>query len=543
MKKSIKIISLVGLLQLSTIFGCNKGWIDVNYNPKQLTEQQSTPDELLAPVEISAADRAGTYESLMLWMGYWAPPYLVPSAAITSYQNISISGYIPDQGVALLESRATTLNEDFYIGIAKTLRALAFTASVDCINNMPYSEAFNINIVRPKYDSGQFIYEDAMKQLTVASGLIKGANLSANKGIATADIIFHGNQLLWLQFINTIKLRLLIHQTAVANRASYIAAEIKVITDEGSGFLSIDAGVNPGFNTAKSLNQYFGLFDIYNPYAGVQTTPRLNGYDAGSSTGSAHANIYALNLLKNNSDPRLGFFYSPVDQPLPAGALEPFPQVQPPSNYRGSQFGLAINTNIYHYQEAAYLSAVGGAHNTGLVTPQSAGIIKGADMSDWIITSVESRFLQAEAIYRAWLPGDPEQAYKTAVNESFRWLNVGQNTNVPALSDAVFNQWYNAQVAGNNPNVAWASAPDKYKLIMFQKYLSLNGIDALQTWDDYRRNGRYPDLPVSADPSRVANTIPIRLLYPLKEATLNPVNLAAQGHIDMFTGKIWWMAN
>ena len=157
------------------------------------------------------------------------------------------------------------------------------------------------------------------------------------------------------------------------------------------------------------------------------------------------------------------------------------------------------------------------------------------------MTSVEVAFLQAEAIYRGWLPGDPEQAYKTALIESFRWLNVGGNQTTPALSDAVCNQWYGAQAA--NPKINWAAATDKYKLIMYQKYLALNGIAPLETWTDYRRNGRFPDLPVSVDPTRIGNTIPIRFLYMTNEIIANADNVKALGPINAFTSKIWWMPN
>ena len=160
-------------------------------------------------------------------------------------------------------------------------------------------------------------------------------------------------------------------------------------------------------------------------------------------------------------------------------------------------------------------------------------------MSDWVMTSVESFFLQAEAIQRGWLPGDPEQAYLAAVKESFRWLNAGGNSTMPALSDAVFDTWYASESA--NTNVSWAAAPDKYKLLMYQKYMAFNGIEPLETWTDYRRNGRYPDLPASADPARVGNTIPNRLEYDANEYLVNAEHVNAQGKIDVFTGKIWWM--
>lgn len=162
-------------------------------------------------------------------------------------------------------------------------------------------------------------------------------------------------------------------------------------------------------------------------------------------------------------------------------------------------------------------------------------------MSDWLMTSIESKFLQAEAVYRGWIPGDKKQAYLDAVKESFRWLNVGGNSQIPVLSDNIFNSWYAQQVSVKNPNVSWEDAPDKYKLIMYQKYVGLNGIQSEESYTDYRRNGRYPDVPLSSDPARAGNVVPIRLLYPLKEYDTNAENVKAQGTVNVFTDKIWWM--
>lgn len=375
-----------------------------------------------------------------------------------------------------------------------------------------------------------------MKQLTLASGLIKNADISKNIKISVVDIMFHGDKLKWIQFINTLKLRLLIHQANRTDRAAYIATEMQVIKNEGSGFLpsGVNGSVNPGYALTVKLTPYYGLYSSHNINGGSR-----NDLTTGvSSVDFAHANEYALNLLKSDNDPRIGFIYSTTDLALPVGGAEPFPQPAP-ATFRGSRFGLAINTIQYRYQSRRYISAVGGSRNTGVVTTASAGIIKGNNMDGWVITSVESAFLQAEAIYRGWLPGDPETSYKAAVKESFRWLNVGGNSASPTLSDAVFDPWYASQAS--NQNVNWAAAPDKYKLIMYQKYMALNGIDATETWTDYRRNGGFPNVPISVDPTRVGNTIPIRFVYTANEIITNADNINALGVINAFTSKIWWM--
>ncbi|MFC3562812.1 SusD/RagB family nutrient-binding outer membrane lipoprotein [Pedobacter jamesrossensis] len=536
MKTLNRIFFTAILLCLLTLYsGCKKDWLEVNYNPRDLTDTNARPYLLLAPLLEYTADFSPDFDFLSMWMGYWASPTLPAAINITTYNNIPYTS-MPSKNLPFLEEKAQSLGMDFYLGIAKTLRALYWSRIVDKINDVPYTEAFKADILKPKYEDGKSIYEDLMKQLTLASSLISSADISKNEKLSEADIMFHGDRIKWLQFINTVKLRLLIHQANRADRADYIAKEIQVIKTQGSGFLPMgtDAAVNPGWSTTVKVSTYFGLYSNNNSYGGS----RGDIFSGVNSVDFAHANEYALNLLKNNSDPRIGGFYSQIEKPFPAGGAQPFAQPGP-NSFRGSRLGLAINTFQYPYQTKQYLSAVGGSANNGVVSPSAVGIIKGNNMSAWVITSVENAFLQSEAVWRGWIPGDAEQSYKIAVKESFRWLNMGGNTNIPALSDAIFDQWYNAQQ--NNPQVSWSAAPDKYKLVMFQKYIALNGIDPVETWIDYRRNGRFPDLPVSVDPARVGNTVPFRLAYTSDEIITNSANLQALGPIDMFTGRIWWM--
>ncbi|MGN7720116.1 SusD/RagB family nutrient-binding outer membrane lipoprotein [Chitinophaga sp. 22620] len=538
MRSSYKKILYVLCLALLAA-GCKKGWLDVNYNPRDLTNTEVTPDLMLAPVMERSVAAMNT-RFLQHWMGYWCYYQFPAGHSLVTYNRPAAEmGIFPGQvspELPFLEARSMELGQTFYAGIAKALKVVQFQRVTDVVNNMPYTDAFDARVLQPRYDDAKLIYESMMRQLDTASRLIKEANVNNNLKITIADIMFHGDQPSWLRFINTLKLRLLVHQANRSDRAAYISAEVAKIMSEGSGFLESgkDASINPGYMLGKNLSYYFGCFSNHNQYGG-------GDFDALLQVGSydwAHANVYAMNLLKGDDDPRLGLFYSTVDLPLPAGAPEPFAQPGP-QEFRGNQYGNFINASAYPYQGNTYVSAVGGSRNNDIVKPEAKGIIKGRDMADWIMTSIESKFLQAEAVQRGWIPGDAETAYKEAVKESFRWLNAGGNSTMPALSDAIFDTWYAQQIA--NPRVSWAAAPDKYKLLMYQKYMAFNGIEPLETWTDYRRNGRFPDIPASVSPQRVGNVVPFRLLYNRNEYIVNANNVNAQGTINIFTSKIWWM--
>src|SRR5690606_28385126 len=118
--------------------------------------------------------------------------------------------------------------QDFYTGIAKIIKAIMWSKEVSVLNNVPYFEAFT-DIRQPKYDDGQAIYEDLIKQLDTAIVLIKNAESDKNPKISIADIMFHGEKDKWIRFANTVKLRLLMHQANLSSRTSYIEQEIAVI--------------------------------------------------------------------------------------------------------------------------------------------------------------------------------------------------------------------------------------------------------------------------------------------------------------------------
>ncbi|WP_158642970.1 SusD/RagB family nutrient-binding outer membrane lipoprotein [Mucilaginibacter ginsenosidivorax] len=535
----ITLMLLVGLLA-----GSCKKWVDVNYDPSQVSDQNATPDYILPVLFTKMALSVDNQSGMNEWMGYWAWPYHDANDPQTTYDIQDVSKFPgledPFISLVLFEQNSKKNNQPFYWGIAKFLKAFYYSNAVDIYNDIPYTEAFRSDIRTPRYDKGQFIYEDLMVQLDSALTLIKGAPQGNALHISDADIMCHGNKDKWYRIINTLKLRLLIHQANRSERQTYIQKEIAKIVQSGYGFLQSgeDADVNPGYTDQKPsiYFQWNSAFDVT-----VRNYTSSNTYGLLPAWTRACANTTAMDLLKGNRDPRLQFFYNPITTPLPPGANEPFVQLDSAS-YRGNRFGLTIDQGIYPYQGSDYVSQVGGVQTRGvIVSPLSTGIIKGYNMNDFIITSVESAFLQAEAVQRGWLGGSAETAYQTAVKESFRWLNVGGNNTNPQLSDDIFNKWYADESGHGNSNVSWNAAPDKYKLIMFQKYMALNGINPIESYTDYRRNGRFPAIPVSYNNLKINNNMPIRSPYPYTEYAQNAEHVKAEGDINIFTSKIWWM--
>lgn len=504
-----KILYCSVLASLLFTAGCKKGFLDINVSPNAATEGSIAPNLILPQAMHSVAARMGTtYGWAGNWMGYWCPSGTYAPDAVETTYNITTafqSGqwtgwYDVLNDLVVAERKAKQLNQGFYEGIAILMQVPGWMSLVDMYNNIPYSEAFQLSTtLTPKYDNGQDIYNDLLVRITYALDKIKTATADANPGIDVADIMFNGNTTLWAKFANTLRLKLLIHQSQIPGFSP--TATINQINAEGSGYLG--AG-----QTAKVA-----------PTGGYLLTPgKLNPFwvsyksDAGgiSTNDFFRANVYVLNLLRNNNDLRYQRYFSPATN---TGA------------YTGVTYGSPPDV------------ATNSVNSSNVSGP---GLAVSFAQGQWVITSVESMFLQAEAVIRGWIPGDAQTAYENAVRESFAYLDV---PNSVATANTYLSQL--TVTSAPHPVSNWASvasgtATQKIAFVALQKYLSLVGINNLEAWTDYRRLNVPSNVPISVNPARISNTIPIRLLYSATEYSYNQQNVSAQGTINQFTSTIFW---
>ncbi|WP_316799099.1 SusD/RagB family nutrient-binding outer membrane lipoprotein [Pedobacter frigidisoli] len=503
MKKIIYAFTLL----LVTATGCKKSFFDINDNPNAPTEGSITAQLLLpSTLQRTAARMATSYNYAALWMGYWArsgtygPSTEQESYAITTtfgstqWTNTNTGWYDILADADLMDKKATAAGQPFYSGAAKVVKAIGFMYLVDQFGNVPYSKAFDFqNNILPAYDKGEDIYANLLLKLDEAAKQFAGATVTAE--MQTADIMFKGDLTKWRKLVNSQRLKLLIHQSEYLT-ASAVATEIAKITADGSGYITAGgtASVNPGYAVVANQQNPF-----WAAYKRTELGAIVDDYN--------RANNFILGKFRNNNDIRYQYVFSPAGTPLNG------------NTYYG-----------YNYGETIPNSDPKAINSSDVAGP---GLAKSATQDQWLFTSVESLFLQAEAIQRGWISGTAESAYRSAVQESFTWLGV---TNATATATAYLDQ-------ASNPIVTWAAAttPDaKIKLIDMQKYLALIGINNFEAYVDYRRLGVPTDLPLSLSPSRGSNIIPSRLLYPQSEYNTNGANVAAQGTINAQTSKIFW---
>jgi len=514
---SHKHIRMGWILTLAVLGGsCSKSYLNVNEpNPNQIAS--ISPTLLLAGILNNTAAIVTTdFPFLGCYQGYWTISQ--GFSDITDYANYNLSTGFGQNiwtdiygnlgNLNQLAAAARTDSTLVYFGaMARILKAVNFQMLVDVYNNVPYSEASNPLIIYPKYDSAQSIYDDLFLQIDTAISLINTAPLSAIMPDNTNDIMFSGNMTLWKQFGNTLKLRMLIHQADLTARASYIQARLQEIAAEGDGFLQTqqNAWVNPGYSQNNNQQSPFFAEFGFNSTGG-----------ASSNYTSFKCNIYSLNFYTNTNDTRLGYFYAPLTGY--AG--------NPPYLYVGAPFG------TIGLPSPSSASSIGAYMPANSSTPEGprVGLLQSDAQSCPILTATESLFLQAEAAERGWISGSAQTLYQNAIAESYIYLLV---TNPTTAASAYYSQ--------NLVNVGWNASPNKLEAIIDQKWAALNGIDMLEVWSDYRRMHYPSDLPLSNSPNVVSQTPPVRLLYPQIEYQTNAASVNAEGTINQFTSKIFWI--
>jgi len=466
----------------------------------------AVPPKLMLPaaltnvVKVMNAPR--NFEFVYLWYGMWSvsngysqPSNLMQYKLLNSdFQNSFSNLYTYGENFDVIEKNATDPKDAGYKAIAMIMKAYIMQNLVDCWGNVPYTQAFSATSgnLKPKYDDQKAIYEDLVVQLDAAIKLIQGLPVDATQIGSANDVMFKGDMGLWAKFANTLKLRMLIHQSGMAGRDSYIKTALA--TTSSVGFLGVgeSAMVNPGFlENDTQMNPFYETF-----YKG-------DGTGQSDATAYFYAGKDAVDFMTLNKDPRLTHFFLPYSGTSYAG------------NYLGQDVATHPPLLASQCSKLGYLKG-------------NAGYLIGTPtQSSPVLTDFESLFIQSEAVVRGYITGDAKSLYNAAVAQSF--IHMGF---VAQEDTAYVNQNTNA--------TNFDKANDKIGLIITQKWVALDGVAPIEIWTDYRRTGFPQGLHFSEQSDRANDTPPVRLLYPQREISVNNDNVAAVGAIDEFKSKIFW---
>jgi hypothetical protein len=434
---------------------------------------------------INLYNSTDNYDYAQQWMGYFArnngwaasgSQQTMEDFQLTNNFGNGVWGSLYHNIYDLNFVIANSTKNSILPGAARVLRTMLFQDLVDQYGNIPYSQAENpVATLTPAYDSATAIYKDLSLQCDTALAAIEASQSTADDA---SDVMFKGDKTLWAQFANTIKLRILMRQVPHGDM-NYVKSEIAKIVNNGTGFLTVDALVQPDFANLPT-----------------KTNPFWAAYGPGSQNyNSFCANVLMINFLDSIDDPRVRYFY----KPLPNGSIG------------GEQFG----NNIF-------------APN-GTTSPFGPGVLKAAAQPGVVFLGATSLFMQAEAVQRGLLTGNVAALYKQGVEASFNFLGV------PNAVDSA-----DAYLSGStNGMVNFSASTNPLQTILYQKWIAECCIDGLEAYDDYRRTG-YPYIAVPSY-GAVGEPMPQRLLYPETEYTQNPVNVNAQNQTpDAINTPLFW---
>lgn len=488
-----------------TLFSCDD-YLDVNENPNSLAQEKVTP-ALLLPGAMNNAFRvqARAMNNLgNIWMQNWGGDVNnFTGANINEYTlqiNSNTDGGIWDGLYPAISNFQAVIDfpsesDDNHKAVAYILKSYYMQYIVDLYGDCPYSEAFKgQKNLTPKYDNDEDIYKDLVINIEKGIDLFYAAD-SGDNLLDKSDIMMSGNVTNWLRFANTLKMKILLRQSTLAQSnptlQTYIQGEFAEIVANGAGFLTANATINPVYSNAEPLaqNPLYSLF--FNNVGAAGTATQFNNFTRATdyiSTWMNGTNI-KTSAVPALVDPRRNRLYSGSGDI--SGAIQ------------GETTGPAV------------MSQVG------------PGLLIGHNQNGIVISLAETRFMMSEAKIRTYLAGGVAGAltdFNAAVTASFTQLGAGSAT--AYLSNANL-----------KPGVGWTATTDKIEAIMTQKWLATNGSNAMESYIENVRTG-YPVIPlatIAQKPNR-----PYRLLYPGSELSANSANVPNVSLAQVFTQGAFW---
>jgi Starch-binding associating with outer membrane len=497
MLRKLKYILPFALLVISAS-SCIKNGFDINVDPNNPT---NLPVNILLP---TIQRELGDNNSISGGIGGSLEVY-VHRLAVREQPNgygITGTGGIPQSmwdsyyqtvftNADIIIDNGTKAGNFRYAGIAKIIKAYAYSQLVDVFGDIPFSEASKLvdNVKNPKFDDDATIYP---KLITlIDDGIANVRNTAINpKNPAADDLFYGGNVTNWVKLGNTLKLKLYTQQRKVKN----VSADVSALLASPSTLLS-------------STTDNFQL-----SYTTVNKNPGYNDYGAAQRTQNTSPWFYEIlkgynaSILTANPDPRVPYyFYNQIKLGQTAVNDNNFTEYRDGSFvsiYFGSN-GPDVGRTQQNTAALLGIYPVGGKFDNGAGSVPSALISLASATGAApvrLLTYADRLFLEAELINTGVITGDAKVVTLAAVAEAFKQVDAvvtkTGTTGVPVLVGSAGMATY---MANFTTEYDAASTAKKLELIMTQKWISTFG-SAIDSYTDYRRTG----FPILFDPRNPA---------------------------------------
>ena len=506
----------------SVATGCTKGFEQLNQNIFGVSEEDLSKDGLAVGSMLQQLERSviiyrdGTYldsdYQIMYnlcaetWCGYMAPTLSDGHHAgwdVNDGWHRRMFTVKYEYGMGAYKDfaeKAEELGLENEIALAKILKVTTMHQVADYYGPIAYSQFGSITNL---YDPLDQVYGQFFDELDSAIEVLEQVAASGARLLENYDLIYGGDATKWVQFANSLRLRL-------AMRASY--ADPQKAREEAE----------------KS---------IASPYGVVESNA---GNAIIAASGVRHP-IYTINVEFNDADTQMG---ASMDAYL-NGYNDPrmFLYAEPAGDGKLHGVRPGISPSAWtNYKNPA-----------GKVSAPNAGIYK----ITWL-NAAEVAFLRAEGALKGWNMGGgtAQEFYEQGIKLSFEeWgadgaaAYIANTTAKPAaFADNVAKA--NAS-APSTVTIAWNNADSyekKLEKIATQKWIALFPNSA-EAWAELRRL-HYPVLipPAKNFAEGIVNTNQgiRRVPYPVSEQTDNPEGyasgVAALGGTDNAGVRLWWDA-
>jgi hypothetical protein len=249
MKKIIYTITLS--LSLIFITSCEDILEGINDNPNDIIvsdveERLFLTGIQLANIQLNCGhlNRIGGMYSGQL-IGYSSLYSNIYGFSLSTAESNSEWGYIYVNIMSNTRHIINNSNNQLLVGIAKVIEAHAVGTGASLFGDIPYSEAGNLEISDPIFDSQLDVYRDVIILLDNA---ISDLN-SVGTGSISEDIYFGGDKAKWIAAAYTLKARFYLHQKDYSN--AFTSAQNGISSADG------DMVYNPPGNAGSGDRNLF----------------------------------------------------------------------------------------------------------------------------------------------------------------------------------------------------------------------------------------------------------------------------------------------
>ncbi|MEM7367323.1 MAG: SusD/RagB family nutrient-binding outer membrane lipoprotein [Bacteroidota bacterium] len=478
---NIKRVSLLVLVGLFVLMGCEKNFDEFNTNPNAPAD---APAAFVLPGALVDLSYFTDYQMNINYIGLWVQQhasgaypeedqYSPRLADIDFFWNNLYDNSMKDFR-HIIDNGTTN-----QIAVAKIMSSYGFMVLTDIWGDIPYSQALQAeqggDFLTPVLDPQADVYTGILKDLDDAVSMI---DKEAIDGFSEEDLIFGGDMDLWEKFGNSLRLRAFMHLSEVdparaeTGVKEMLAKPLMTSHEENAAIHYIDVSGNKN--------------PIHSRFSG-----RSNDFRASKSMVDR---LIGSGDTINPADPRTSVYVQ--------------------RNSLGSYVGIPNGVDG--------LGDVGRDNSTSCKLGE---VFLAADAPAYFMTWTEVEFLKAEAAERGWSAEEPKTAYEQAIKVSM-WQHgiIDDEAIQDFLEDA---------------NIAY-DATKGMELISTQKWIAMFG-QSLESWTNFRRTG-FPVLPIALNDQN-GGVFPKRLTYPNVESTTNGTNVTAatdrQGGAEL-GNALWW---